>query len=141
LYRAVLAKHPNNTEALSGLGDLAAKRNDSKGAAAMYDKVLEHNPSYLPALVASADQKWAGGDRRGAVELYRRIVSQAGSDSSYTAKALKRIAEFEQPAHGGASTPKPEEPARPPAEEPPAPAPPSDEAPHIDTTDLPEFSR
>jgi hypothetical protein len=108
----------------------------------MYDQVLEQNPSYLPALVASADQKWAGGDRRGAVALYRRIVAQAGADSGYTAKAQRRIAEFEHSSESGPSTPKPAEPARAPAEAAPEPAPsPADEAPHIDTSDLPEFNQ
>lgn len=140
LYRAVLSKHPGNTEALAGLGDVAAKRNDPKGAAAMYDKVLEKNPSYLPALVASADQKWAGGDRRGAVALYRRIASQAGAGSSYAAKAQQRISEFERSEGASAPGPAPVRTATP-APEPAPEAPAADDTPHIDTTDLPEFSQ
>jgi tetratricopeptide (TPR) repeat protein len=138
----VLAKHPGNTEALAGLGDVAAQRNDPKQAAAMYDQVLEANPSYLPALVASADQKWAAGDRRGAVALYHRIVSQAGAGSSYAAKAQRRISEYEGSQAGPAPTPAPAEPKPAPAEPAPEPSPPpAADAPHIDTSDLPEFNQ
>ena len=68
LYNAVLAKQPGNTEALSGLADVAHRRNDTGKSAQLYEEVLRKNPSYLPALMASADQKWASGDHAGADE-------------------------------------------------------------------------
>ncbi|HWO13717.1 MAG TPA: tetratricopeptide repeat protein, partial [Polyangiaceae bacterium] len=74
LYNAVLAKQPGNTEALSGLADVAHRRNDTGKAAQLYEEVLRKNPSYLPAIMASADQKWASGDHAGAAGLYRRIL-------------------------------------------------------------------
>jgi predicted Zn finger-like uncharacterized protein len=140
LYNAVLLKHPGNTEAVAGLGDVARKRKDPATAEEMYERALRDNPSYLPALMASADQKWDQGDRKGALGLYRRVLEQAGQSSAYGQRARARIALGEQTPESGespapsASVPTPEASRTPPAEaEPPAP-----EAPHIDTTDLPE---
>jgi predicted Zn finger-like uncharacterized protein len=95
LYQSVLEEQPGNTEALSGVADVARKRGDSATAQKMYEKVLEANPSYLPALMASADAKWDSGDRRGAISLYRRIVEQAGASSDYGQRAQARIAQGE----------------------------------------------
>ena len=169
LYNAVLARQPGNTEALSGLADIAHRRNDTGKASRLYEEVLKKNPSYLPALMANADQKWGAGDRAGALALYRRILQQAGADSSYGRRAAQRIAQAEsEPIAAPDTSPvteaqdsatdtasdeaaAPAEPA--PADESPAPAPaPPDEPapprepegeapPHIDTTDLPELNQ
>lgn len=163
LYNAVLAKQPGNTEALSGLADVAHRRNDTSKSAQLYEEVLRKNPSYLPALMASADQKWSSGDHAGAAGLYRRILEQAGADSSYGRRSAQRIAqaEFEASAkhdqspvtepsipHGSeteAPSPAPDEPAPAPAapEAPAEPAPPEggEAQPHIDTTDLPDLNQ
>ena len=134
LFRGVLDEQPGNTEAMAGLAEVARQRNDPK-AGAMYDSVLEKNPSYLPALVARADQKWDAGDREGALTLYRRILSQAGPTTSYGRHAQARIA---QSSAGGKSTPAPTPPT--PKTSHPAPTPaPSPEPSDIDTTDLPGF--
>ncbi len=154
LYQAVLAKEPNNTEAMAGLGDVARLRKDTDSASRMYDRVLEKNPTYLPALTAQADAKWDAGDRAGAIAIYRRIVEQAGTDTPYGQRAAARIA---QGAGGGAAPPAPAPapaPQPPPAPAPAQPAPPQPEPappsgtptpppdqPHIDTTDLPEFNQ
>ncbi|HEX6276071.1 MAG TPA: tetratricopeptide repeat protein [Polyangiaceae bacterium] len=95
LYQSVLDEQPGNTEALSGIADVARKRGDTATAQKMYAKVLEANPSYLPALMASADAKWDSGDRRGAIALYRRIVEQAGTSTDYGQRAQARIAQGE----------------------------------------------
>jgi predicted Zn finger-like uncharacterized protein len=128
LFNAVLAEQPSNTEAISGLGDVAKARKDPALAAKMYDRVLADNPSYLPAILASADQKWESGDKAGALVLYHRLLEQAGPSSEYGSRAAARIAEG---AGGSAGSPavvetvpvKPEAPAAPPA--------------GVDTTDLP----
>jgi tetratricopeptide (TPR) repeat protein len=98
LYESVLKEQPQNTEALSGLADVARRKNDPSKASALYDRVLEQNPSYLPALMASADQRYQSGDRKGAVTLYRRILEQAGAGSEYGQRAAARIAEAESSA-------------------------------------------
>lgn len=91
LYRSVLADQPGNTEALAGLAEVARQRNDPK-AGELYEQVLKKNPSYVPALVARADQLWATGDRAAAVALYQRVVAQVGTGSSYGRHAASRIA-------------------------------------------------
>lgn len=130
LFDSVLAEQPHNTEALSGLADVAKARHDPAAAAKMYDRVLAENPNYWPAILASADHKWDAGDRAGALVLYRRLVEQAGPNSEYGARAASRIAQGAAPA-GSAPAPvetgatiKPEVPAT--------------AAPVIDRTDLPE---
>ena len=104
LYDSVLAEQPHNTEAMSGLGDVAKARHDPVLAAKMYDRVLAENPNYWPAILASADQKWDAGDRSGALVLYRRLVEQAGQNSEYGARAAQRIAQSD-PARPGAAQP------------------------------------
>ena len=78
---------------MSGLGDIARRKGDAVRAAQLYDQVLAQNPSYLPAMIASADQKWASGNRAGALLLYHRIVDQVGTSSDYGARAQARINE------------------------------------------------
>lgn len=142
LYNAVLAKHPGNTEALAGLGDVARLKRDPDKAEKMYDKVLEQNPSYLPALVARADQKWDSGDKKGAITLYRRVLEQAGAGSAYGQKAAARISEGagSSAAPTATETSETPEPAPAPSPEPTA-TEKKDEGPHIDTTDLPGFNQ
>lgn len=139
LYNSVLSEQPGNTEAMSGLGDVAKQRHNPAAAAKMYDRVLAQNPSYLPAILASADQKWEAGDKKGALVLYRRLVEQAGSSSEYGARAAARIAQGEG-SPGGSTAPTTAPVDTPPAA--PKPAAPSPEPPAtppagIDTTDLP----
>ena len=98
LYRAVSTLLPNNTEALTGLADVARLRQDPGTARQLYDRVLEQNPDYLPALIARADQKWQNGDRPEALALYRRILEQAGRSSSYGQHAWSRIREADEQA-------------------------------------------
>ena len=140
LYDSVLAEQPRNTEALSGLADVATARHDPALAAKMYDRVLAENPNYWPAILASADQKWNAGDRPGAVVLYRRLLEQAGPTSEYGARAAARLALSDTSSTHGTpavsaapvetgATIKPEVPGTPPAR----PA----EPPGIDTSDLP----
>ncbi|HEX7453693.1 MAG TPA: tetratricopeptide repeat protein [Polyangiaceae bacterium] len=133
LYQSVIEEQPGNTEALSGLGDVAKARHNPALAAQMYDRVLNANPSYLPAILASADQKWDAGDRKGAVLLYRRLLDQAGPNSEFGARAQARIAQVDAPS--GANTVV--APVAPVDIAPARPAPPSTPPPDIDTTDLP----
>jgi predicted Zn finger-like uncharacterized protein len=130
LFDSVLSEQPRNTEALSGLADVAKARHDPALAAKMYDRVLLDNPNYWPAILASADQKWDAGDRAGALVLYRRLVEQAGPNSEYGARAASRIAQSAAPSGSTAApvetgaTIKPQVPAAP--------------GPAIDRSDLPE---
>ena len=139
LYQGVLNEQPGNTEALSGLADVARRRNDHATASKLYQKVLDQNPSYLPALMASADSKWASGDRKGAVTLYRRVLEQAGPGSEYGQRASARIAEAGK--DGEQAAPAPTTAPAPTAAPAPAPTPAPGEQPHIDTSDLPGFNK
>jgi hypothetical protein len=135
LYNAALAKNPGDTEAFSGLGDVARARGDRATARSYYEKVLARNPQYLPAMAALADIKWDSGDRAGAVVLYREVAESSPS-SSLGRKAKERIAQVESP--GGART-APTETTAPKA--PDKPSRPSGLPPEIDTSDLPGFNR
>ena len=135
LYQSVVSEQPGNTEALSGLADVARRRGDTATATRLYERVLDANPSYLPALMAVADQKWNSGERKGAVVLYKRVVEQAGPSSEYGQRAQSRIRESESATGAGATAP-----STPPAPKTTATAT-SATSPHIDTTDLPGHSR
>ncbi len=101
LYRAVLARNPQDTEALSGLGDIARSRGDKTASLKYYEDVQKQNPGYLPALVGMADAKWDAGDKAGAVALYKQILDKTGGQGPYADKARQRIASASQ----GAGTP------------------------------------
>ncbi|HKQ70855.1 MAG TPA: tetratricopeptide repeat protein, partial [Polyangiaceae bacterium] len=138
LYRAALASSPGDTEALSGLGDVARARGNTAAARSHYEQVLARNPAYLPALGALADIQWDSGDRAGAVKRYRQIT-EIQSDGALAHRAQGRIAQSEAaPAVKAAKPEKPPEP-EPLAPEPAAPQP--DLPPEIDTSDLPGFKR
>ncbi|MCA9639545.1 MAG: zinc-ribbon domain-containing protein [Myxococcales bacterium] len=141
LFRAVLAKQPGNTEALAGLGDVAARKKDTSAASEAYDEVLKKNPNYIPALLGKADQKWSSGDKAGAVGLYQRVLENAGPGTPYGQKAAARIAEYNKAKAAGTAEPAPtSEPTAKPTATATATAEKPDEpqTPHIDTTDLPE---
>ncbi len=73
IYHAILTSTPGDSQALSGLGDIARARGDTQGAIASYRKAVAVNPSYLPALLGLADTQWFGGDKAAAVSGYRNI--------------------------------------------------------------------
>jgi hypothetical protein len=85
-------------------------------------------------MIASADQKWASGNRAGALLLYHRIVDQVGTSSEYGARAQSRINEGSSAPSAAPAQPVAEKPVEA-APTPAAPEPPKD-VPHIDTTDL-----
>jgi predicted Zn finger-like uncharacterized protein len=132
LYDSVLQEQPSNTEAMSGLGDVAKARHDPALASHLYDRVLSENPSYLPAILASADQKWEAGERTAAIMLYQRLLDQAGPNSEYGARAAARIAQGN--AAGSASSSATVVPSASASNKPEAP---SAAPPGVDTTDLP----
>ena len=156
LYQSVLAKHPGDTEALAGLGDVAKARGDTSASVEYYEQVSKQNPGYLPALMGLADAKWQAGDRAGAVALYQQVISATSGQGPYAARANQRVAEAaaaqkEKTADAGTATPQPSatapspppeetapptEPTTQPTTEPSQPAPP----PGVDTSDLPGWS-
>jgi predicted Zn finger-like uncharacterized protein len=139
LYNAALARNPGDTEAFSGLGDVARSRGDRATARSYYEKVLARNPQYLPAIAALADIKWESGDRVGAAAMYRELV-ESNPQGSIARRAKERIAQVENPG-GDKPAAQPASTASPAPKAPDKPSPPSDFAPGIDTSDLPGFNR
>lgn len=76
IYEALVSRNPGDSEALSGLGDVARAQGDSSGALSAYRRALAVNPSYLPSLLGVADTQWASGDRGGALKGYKDIVDR-----------------------------------------------------------------
>jgi tetratricopeptide (TPR) repeat protein len=76
IYQGIVAMHPRDSQALSGLGDVRRLHNDPWGAIDAYQRAIEINPSYLPALVGLADTQWARGDRDAATRSYKKIVDR-----------------------------------------------------------------
>lgn len=137
LYQAAIARNPGDTEALSGLGDIARARGNTTAARRYYEQAHEQNPSYLPAIAALADMRWASGDRAGALPLYRQIVDTAPG-TTLAARARERLAQGRdekgakaESAAGaeGATRAETEAPAK------------QELPPEIDTSDLPGFQR
>ena len=74
IYQGILVSQPGDSQALSGLGDIARARGDTHGAIASYRRAVAVNPSYLPALLGLADTQWFGGDRAAAISGYKNIA-------------------------------------------------------------------
>ena len=88
LYEGIIARSPNDSEALAGLGDVARLNGDASGAIDAYRRAIAVNPSYLPALIGLADTQWASGDRVAATTAYSDIVERfpEGTYPSYVAQ-------------------------------------------------------
>jgi predicted Zn finger-like uncharacterized protein len=87
IYEALVARNPDDSEALAGVGDVQRMQGDSGGAIASYKRALGVNPSYLPALLGVADTQWANGNRSGARASYKDIADRfpEGSYPPYVA--------------------------------------------------------
>ncbi len=88
IYEALATRNPNDSEALSGLGDVARLTGNPAGAMAAYRRAIAVNPSYLPALLGLADTEWTAGDRNAAMRAYSDIVDRfpEGTYAPYVAK-------------------------------------------------------
>jgi predicted Zn finger-like uncharacterized protein len=104
IYDAIVARNPNDSEALCGVGDVARAEGDSAGAISAYKHVIAINPSYLPALLGLTDTQWATGDRATATKGYREIVDRF-PEGTYPAY-VKQRAEGQAPPPAGAPSGK-----------------------------------
>jgi tetratricopeptide (TPR) repeat protein len=88
IYQGILATEPNDSQALTGLGDVLRLRTDPWGAIEAYQHAIRVNPSYLPAQLGLADTQWSQGDQSGAAKSYRRILDRfpAGMYPSYVSQ-------------------------------------------------------
>ena len=76
IYQAIVAMHPRDSQAMTSLGDVLRVHNDPWGAIETYQRAIEANPSYLPALLGLADTQWGRGDHEGGGKSYKRIVDR-----------------------------------------------------------------
>jgi hypothetical protein len=79
-YRRVLAQAPRDSEALTGLGELAVLGGSTDVADARFREALDVNADYVPALVARADLSWQSGQTEVAREAYRSLVDHYAAD-------------------------------------------------------------
>jgi tetratricopeptide (TPR) repeat protein len=91
IYEGILATDPNDSQTLTGLGDVLRLRTDPWGAIEAYERAIKINPSYLPAQLGLADTQWSQGDQAGAGRSYRRIVDHF-PDGMYPAYVTQRAA-------------------------------------------------
>jgi tetratricopeptide (TPR) repeat protein len=97
IYEALVSRNPSDSEALSGLGDVARAQGDSAGALSAYRRALAVNPSYLPSLLGVADTQWASGDHGGAMRGYKDIVDRF-PEGTYPAYVKARTESAPAPA-------------------------------------------
>lgn len=91
-FQRAIDKNPYDSEALSGLADLARVRGQLDKARELYAQALSVNPNYLPALLALADLAWATGDRAEARKGYEHIIAHY-PQAAYPARVKRRLAE------------------------------------------------
>ncbi|HLK40675.1 MAG TPA: tetratricopeptide repeat protein [Polyangiaceae bacterium] len=76
IYAGILARDPTDSEALTGLGDVARMQGDAGGAMSAYRRAIGSNPSYLPAHLGLADTEWNSGARDAAARDYAGIIDR-----------------------------------------------------------------
>jgi len=81
LYREALLRSPQDSEALSGLGELELLRGTVDLAEARFQEALSANANYIPALIAAADIRWQAGRTEEARRAYLEIVDHYSADS------------------------------------------------------------
>ncbi len=74
-YELVLQREPNNQTALRGLLDVRIQMGDVAGAIAPLEKLAELNPDQTDYTVLLAQARQQTGDREGAAQAYRGILS------------------------------------------------------------------
>ncbi len=105
IYGSIVDRNPNDSEALSGLGDVSRQQGNLGAAIADYRRAIAVNPSYLPALLGLADTEWASGDHAKASHDYSDIVDRfpEGTYPSYVSKRVPNAAPPASADPGGAT--------------------------------------
>jgi hypothetical protein len=81
LYSQVLLRAPRDSEAMTGLGELALLRGTVDLAAARFEEALAANSNYIPARIAVADILWQSGRVDEARAAYQDIVEHHEPDA------------------------------------------------------------
>ena len=79
-YEAVLQREPNNQTALRGLVDARIASGDIKGVIEPIEKLVELNPEQTEYVVLLAQVLLRTGDREGAAQAYRDVLSKRPGD-------------------------------------------------------------
>lgn len=74
-YESVVQREPQNTSALRGLLEVRLKMGDIKGAIAPLEQLAKLNPDQTDYAVLLAQAKQKTGDREGAAQTYRTILT------------------------------------------------------------------
>ena len=91
LYRQILVRAPEDSEALSGLGELELLRGTVDLADQHFQAALDANSHYIPALIAAADIRWQSGRTEEARQAYLNIVNHYSADSYPPYVALRSV--------------------------------------------------
>ncbi|MDB4997132.1 MAG: repeat protein, partial [Myxococcaceae bacterium] len=91
LFKALVAKNPNDIESLTALGDISRKEGRTRDAIGFYRRALVVNTSFFPALLGLADALWDSGERAAAQQRYTEITSRF-SPGMYPTYVRQRIA-------------------------------------------------
>jgi hypothetical protein len=91
LYRQILVRAPQDSEALSGLGELELLRGTVDLADQHFQAALDANSHYIPALIAAADIRWQSGRTEEARQAYLNIVNHYSADSYPPYVALRSV--------------------------------------------------
>jgi tetratricopeptide (TPR) repeat protein len=89
LYLSVLDGAPEDSEALSGMGDVARQEDDWDTARTYYGRALRANPAFLPAALGAADVEWDVGSFAIAQRKYREILA-ASPDATLPPRVKER---------------------------------------------------
>ena len=79
-YELVLQREPDNQTALRGLVDVKIKQGDIKGIVAPLEKLAALNPDQPDYTVLLAQARQRTGDREGAAQAYRSVLSTHPGD-------------------------------------------------------------
>jgi tetratricopeptide (TPR) repeat protein len=105
-YKAVLARHPDNVEAMTHLGVILAQAGHADGALEAFDRALAIDPGYAHAWWDKAgvlfDQKQ---DYAGAITAWERFLALAPAEGPDRDQARARIQDARQRLAAGAKTP------------------------------------
>jgi tetratricopeptide (TPR) repeat protein len=105
-YKAVLARHPDNVEAMTHLGVILAQAGHADGALEAFDRALAIDPGYAHAWWDKAgvlfDQKQ---DYSGAITAWERFLALAPAEGPDRDQARARMQDARQRLAAGAKTP------------------------------------
>lgn len=96
-YEAVLQREPQNATALRGLLEVRLKLGDIKGAISPLEQIAKLNPEQTDYAVLLAQAKQQVGDREGAAQTYRTILSSKPGNMNALQGLVSLLLQQDQP--------------------------------------------